>query len=224
MAMIVGIVSQKGGVGKSTVARLIAREFAAQDWQVKIADLDISQATSFHWRSRRLQRGLEPDISVEQYGRVEQALKIAEQYDLLVLDGAPHATQATLQIAKASHLVILPTGLAIDDLQPGVQLAHELVSHIPHQRLVFALCRVGISQPEIDEARQYLREAGYTDLPGELPEKAAYRRASDEGRAATETRFASLNRRAEVLAQSVVNRLSSLTTGQPQRQRSTHHG
>jgi chromosome partitioning protein len=32
MAMIVGIVSQKGGVGKSTVARLIAREFAAQGW------------------------------------------------------------------------------------------------------------------------------------------------------------------------------------------------
>jgi chromosome partitioning protein len=129
-----------------------------------------------------------------------------------------------LQIAKASHLVILPTGLAIDDLQPGVQLAHELVTHIPRQQLVFALCRVGSSQPEIDEARQYLREAGYTVLTGELPEKAAYRRASDEGRAATETRFASLNRRAEVLAQGVVNRLASLTTRQPQRQRSTHHG
>jgi chromosome partitioning protein len=224
MAMILGIASQKGGVGKSTVARLIAREFAAQDWQVKIADLDVSQATSFHWRSRRLQRSLEPDISVEQYGRVEQVLKIAEQYDLLVLDGAPHATQATLQIAKASHLVILPTGLAIDDLQPGVQLAHELATHIPRQQLVFALCRVGISQVEIDEARQYLREAGYTVLTGELPEKAAYRRASDEGRAATETHFASLNRRAEVLAQSVVNMLSSLTASQPQRQRSTHHG
>ncbi len=125
---------------------------------------------------------------------------------------------------QASHLVILPTGLAIDDLQPGVQLAHELVTHIPRQQLVFALCRVGISQTEIDEARQYLQEAGYAVLKGELPEKAAYRRASDEGRAATETHFTSLNRRAEVLAQSVVNRLSSLTTLQPQRQRSTQHG
>ena len=224
MAMIVGVVSQKGGVGKSTLARLMAREFAAQDWQVKIADLDVSQATSFHWRSRRLQRGLEPDISVEQYGRVEQSLKIAEQYDLLILDGAPHATQATLHIAQASHLVILPTGLAIDDLQPSVQLAHELATHVPRQRLVFALCRVGISQTEIDEARQYLREAGYIALKGELPEKAAYRRASDEGRAATETHFASLNRRAEVLAQSVVNMLESLTAPQPQRQRRKRHG
>jgi chromosome partitioning protein len=48
MAMIVGVVSQKGGVGKGTLAQLMEREFAAQDCQVKIADLDISQATSFH--------------------------------------------------------------------------------------------------------------------------------------------------------------------------------
>jgi chromosome partitioning protein len=61
-----------------------------------------------------------------------------------------------------------------------VQLAHELVTHIPRQQLVFALCRVSVSQTEIDEAHQYLREAGYAVLKGELPEKAAYRRASDE--------------------------------------------
>ena len=104
MAMIVGIVSQKGGVGKSTLARLIAREFAAQDWQVKIADLDVSQATSFHWRSRRLQHSLEPDISVEQYGRVDQALKGAEHFDLLVLDGAPHAqTPPTLCLPQCAR-------------------------------------------------------------------------------------------------------------------------
>jgi cellulose biosynthesis protein BcsQ len=33
-------------VGKSTLARLIAREYAAAGWDVEIADLDISQATS----------------------------------------------------------------------------------------------------------------------------------------------------------------------------------
>jgi len=37
-----------------------------------------------------------------------------------------------------------------------------------------------------------------------------YRRASDEGKAATETRYLSLNQRAEVLAQSVVNKISVL--------------
>ena len=71
MVIIIGVVSQKGGVGKSTIARLVAREFAVQGWQVKIGDLDISQATSFHWRSRRLHHTIKPDISIEQFGRVD---------------------------------------------------------------------------------------------------------------------------------------------------------
>lgn len=211
MAIIIGVVSQKGGVGKSTIARLVAREFAAQAWRVKIGDLDISQATSFKWRARRLQNQLEPDVPIEQFGRVDQALRTAEQYDLMVLDGAPHATQATQQIVKTSDLVIIPTGLAVDDLEPGVLLAHDLVrSAVPPQRVVFALCRVGHSAAEIADARGYLGDAGYSVLAGALPEKVGYRRASDEGRAATETKFPTLNRSAEVLAQSVVDRIAEL--------------
>ncbi len=211
MAIIVGVVSQKGGVGKSTIARLIARDFAAQGWDVKIGDLDISQATSFNWRGRRLGHGVEPDISVEQYGRVDQALKVADQYDLIVLDGAPHASRATQQIAEASDLIIIPTGLATDDLEPTVRLAHELAKDIPRQKIAFALCRVGSSPTEITDAREYLSETQYTVLDGELPEQVAYRRASDEGRAATETRYTSLNQKAETLTQSIVDRIAVLT-------------
>jgi chromosome partitioning protein len=55
MAVLVGLVSQKGGVGKSTLARLVAREYATAGWNVKIADLDTAQGTSFNWQARRLQ-------------------------------------------------------------------------------------------------------------------------------------------------------------------------
>jgi chromosome partitioning protein len=40
-------------------------------------------------------------------------------------------------------------------------------------------------------------------LTGSIPEKTAYRRASDEGRSLTETCFPSLNERADRLAQSI---------------------
>jgi chromosome partitioning protein len=123
--LIISVVSQKGGVGKSTLARLIAREYAQAEWSVKIADLDISQGTSFNWQSRRLQHGIEPVIAVERFGTVEHALKVAPHVDLLILDGPPHSTAGTLRIAQASDLVILPTGLSLDDMQPSVLLAHE---------------------------------------------------------------------------------------------------
>ena len=209
MAALIGLVSQKGGVGKSTLARLFAREYAAAGWQVKIADLDISQGTSTDWKQRRERGAIKPDIAVEPFGTVAQALKVTQLYDLVVFDGPPHSMAGTLEIAEVSDAIILPTGLSLDDLKPSVLLAHELIqSHIPADRIIFALCRVGDRENEIAEARGYITRAGYRVLEGEMPERTGYRRASDQGRAASETTHPSLRERAERLAQSVINFVS----------------
>jgi chromosome partitioning protein len=214
MALLIGMISQKGGVGKSTLARLIAREYAKAQWSVKIADLDVSQGTSYSWQARRLQHGIEPVIPVERFGSVEQAIKQRDHYDLVILDGPPHSTAGTLRIGQAADLVVLPTGLALDDLEPSVLLAHELVKKgVPKTRLVFALCRVGESEHEIAEAREYITQAGYRALNGAVPEKIAFRRASDEGRTITETRFTSLNERSDELAQGIIDILTRLQKG-----------
>ena len=104
MTVLVGVISQKGGVSKSTIARLIAREYAAAGWNVKIADLDISQGTSTDWKQRREVNNIQPEIAVEQFRTVDQALKHADVYDLMILDGPPHSMQGTLEIARASDL------------------------------------------------------------------------------------------------------------------------
>jgi chromosome partitioning protein len=208
MTLFLGIVSQKGGVGKSTLARLVAKEYATAGWRVKIADLDIAQGTSFNWQARRLQHALEPTIPVERFGTVEQVLKVAALYDLIIFDCPPNATAGTLKAAQASTCIILPTGLSLDDLEPSILLAHEFIKQgLLPERLAFALCRVGDSEIEIAEARHYIQRAGYTVLKGAIPEKIAYRRASDEGRTLTETRFPSLNERSDTVAQSVIDYL-----------------
>ncbi len=210
MALIVGVISQKGGVGKSTLARLIAREYAANEWAVKIADMDLNQGTSTRWNQRRLQSGVTPEISVEQFRSVQTAIKVGEQFDLVVFDGAPHASKQTLEISLASTLVVLPTGIALDDLEPTVRLAKELKEHIPAKKITIALCRVGDSEAELTEATQYLQATGFFCLSGFLPERTGYRRASDLGRAATETTYPTLNRKADELIQAIVNRIEEL--------------
>jgi len=212
MTLFIGTISQKGGVGKSTLARLIAREYALAGWNVKIADLDIQQGTSFSWQVRRLQRHVEPIVAVERFGTVSQAIKAASGYDLMILDGPPHATMGTLQIAEASTLVAMPTGLALDDLEPTILLAHELTRKgIPADRIVIVFCRVGDSEGELAEARAYVRQAGYRHLANVLPEKTGFRRASDEGRAPSETRFSSLNERAAAIAQELADIVATHT-------------
>jgi len=211
MPIIIGVVSQKGGVGKSTIARLIAREFAHNDWSVKIADMDIQQGTSFQWCKRRAANQVSPELRTETFPSVATALKDAPNFDLFILDGAPHATTATREIAKAADIVLLPTGLAIDDLMPQVLLAHDLAAAgLPAEKLAFVLWRVGDSQAEINDARHYIAQAGYKTLDGEVPDRTGYRRASDTGRAVTETHYHQLNQRADLVAQSIIDTINKV--------------
>jgi chromosome partitioning protein len=206
MGAIIGFVSQKGGVGKSTLARGIGREAAAGGLSVKIADLDVQQGTSVNWYRRRLEAGIEPIFSVESFKTAAQALKLAPQFDYLIIDGPARASAATLEIARAASLIVQPTGSSVDDLEPAVLTFHELVRDgISRDILVFALSRVGTDAEEI-EARAYIKQAGYAVLDGSVQERPAYRQASNVGLSITETRYPQLNKRADILIQAMVDR------------------
>jgi chromosome partitioning protein len=202
---VIAFVSQKGGVGKSTIARALAREGAANGMRVKLADLDTQQSTSMFWQITRTGAGIEPVVSAEAFKTAAQALAIAKQYDLLVIDGPARTSKATLEIAQAASLVVQPSGASIDDLRPAVREFHALVkAGIPADRLRFALCRIGTDAEEAD-ARTYLTEAGYKVLDGCLVERPAYRRAQGDGYSVTETRYSALNARADALIQSLID-------------------
>jgi chromosome partitioning protein len=206
MGAIIGFVSQKGGVGKSTLARGIGREAAAGGLSVKIADLDVQQGTSVNWYRRRLEAGIEPIFSVESFKTAAQALKLTSQFDYLIIDGPARASAATLEIARAATLIVQPTGSSVDDLEPAVLTFHELVRDgISRDILVFALSRVGTDAEEI-EARAYIKQAGYAVLDGSIQERPAYRQASNVGLSITETRYPQLNKRADALIQAMVDR------------------
>jgi chromosome partitioning protein len=142
MTYIVGMVSQKGGVGKSTLARMMAREFVAGGLSTKIADLDTQQQTCTHWAGRRAEGNINPEIQVQSFGSVKTALGEASRFDALILDGKPNASEQTIEIGQAADLVVIPTGQTVDDLHPGVVLAHSLRKKgIVADGIVFALFR-----------------------------------------------------------------------------------
>ena len=209
MASVVAFISQKGGVGKSTLSRALAREAAAGGLRVKVADLDTQQGTSVDWHRQRLNATIEPVVSVEAFATAAQALKVANGFDILILDGPARTSQATLEIARAANLVVQPTGASLDDLRPAVREFHALVkAGVPPVRLAFALNRIGTPAEEA-ETRAYLAEAGYTVLDGCLLERPAYRQAQNAGHAITETRYAALNERADILIQSLIDRVTN---------------
>jgi chromosome partitioning protein len=212
--MIIGVVSQKGGVGKSTLIRLLAREYAINKWIVKIADMDAKQGTVTRWNMCRNDMKINPSIKTEQYRAVKDAMNDYNkgEIDLLLFDGAPAASITTLQIANNSNLIVLPTGISIDDLEPTVRLAHELVKQgILKRRIAIVLSRVGDSDAELLDARAYIEQTGYKTLQSSLPDRVAYRRAQDSGKSIAETSFKTLNKRAVEIAQEIVNLTTEVT-------------
>jgi chromosome partitioning protein len=202
---IVSFVSQKGGVGKSTLARALAREAAAAGLAVKIADLDIEQGTALEWGRRRMLAGIDPVVEVQAFRTAADAFKVADQFDLLVIDGPARASAGTLAIAKSSDLVVQPASPAVDDLRPAVLVFNTLVEKgIPREKLALALVRTG-TEAEEAFARDYI-DHRYQVLPGALPERPAFRQAMNDGMAVTEVRFAGLSQRADALVQAIIDR------------------
>jgi chromosome partitioning protein len=208
MGAIIALVSQKGGVGKSALARTLARDAVAAGLTVKLADLDVQQGTCLDWSRDRNAAGIEPSVSVESFRSASAALATRDKVDLLILDGPARTSQATLEIARLADVIVQPSGPSADDLRPVVRTWRELVAAgIPDARLAVALNCIG-SEAEEADARGFLERAGIEPLKQTLPERVAYRQALNSGRAMTETRYPALNGMASSLIQDIISKVS----------------
>jgi chromosome partitioning protein len=206
MAYTIAMVAQKGGVGKSTLARMMAVEAAKGDLTVKIADLDVQQTTCVIWAALRAEGGIQPDIRVESYRSVETALKEANDFDLYIIDGAAESSTETLKACLAADLVIIPTGANFDTLRPSVVLANNLFKKgVALDKIAFAFSITPDSVKQVEIAREYLETTPYRLLDGDVPFRPAFHKALDKGMAITETPFPTLRQRAEEMAQNIID-------------------
>jgi chromosome partitioning protein len=205
--VIVSFVSQKGGVGKSTLARALLA-VAAFTMKTRLADLDHRQASVVAWKRARARHGGTLAGEVVAYPTITEALGASGDVELLIIDAPAGATRSTLDIARHSHLVVQPTGASADDLVPAILTFHELVKEgVPKDRLVVAVCRT-LSEGEEAVARAYVKDAGYEVLPGALPERIGYREAQNRGQAVTETKSEKLNADADALMEALLAKVT----------------
>ncbi len=207
MPIVVSFLSQKGGVGKSTLARALLA-VAAHTMKTRLADLDPHQASVVAWERTRQRNSAGPSCEVVAYRGVEDALAESGDVELLILDTSGGTGRATLDIARHSHLIVQPAGASADDLEPAILTFHELTkAGIPKQRLVIAICRV-LSAGEEATVRAYVEDAGYQVLDGAIYERIAYREAQNRGQAITETKVAKLNQQADALIEALLTKVA----------------
>lgn len=201
---IIAVLQQKGGVTKSTLARAIATEGARAGLDTLLADLNPQQQTSYLWSVARDESSHEPRVDSTVYHRSDKLIREAEARQLVVVDGGPHASSQSLEIAKVANVIVIPTGVTKDDLREALKLGTEFISAgVARVRLLYVLSRTPQSDRELESARSTVEAFGFMCASGSIPLSTGYGAAMDVGLSITETRFKGLNEKALSVVQQV---------------------
>ena len=205
----VSFVSQKGGVGKSTLARLFAVGAAHRGHRTLLADFDLEQLTCVEWNALRLKHSVEPDIGARAFKSLKKLRKSEDAIDWIVVDTRGLADTLTQELAEESDVVFLPTGTSGDDLRPTLALARKLAKNGAEGRLVIVLSKVGRSETQLANAIATIEESGFELLAENWPLRDGFQADLDAGRAGRESRNPYLRETAERMEDALFKRASA---------------
>src|SRR2546423_7253905 len=105
--MIIGVLTQKGGVGKTTIAINPAAAFAGAGKRVLLVDAD-PQASALAWSAARVSPPLFPVVGMAKPTLHRDLPELARDYDVVIIDGAPRANELARAAILASDLIVIP--------------------------------------------------------------------------------------------------------------------
>ncbi len=141
--MIVAVINQKGGAGKTTIALNLAAAMAAAGGRVLLIDAD-PQQTAQDWAAVR-----DAPPPFEVIGLAKPVLhrdlpRIAADYDHVVIDGAPRNYEVARSAILAADLVLIPVQPSGADFwasRETVKLVQEARAFKETQKAVFVVSR-----------------------------------------------------------------------------------
>ncbi len=196
-------VSQKGGVGKSALARLLAIGAIHRGRKTLLADFDLDQLTCVEWGALRLRASIEPEVDARAFKSLKKLRKQNGGIDFIVADTRGLGDDLSTEISEDSDVVFLPTGVSQDDLRPTLSLARKLARRGAEGRLVVVLSKVGRSETQFERAVETIEDAGFELLGEHWPQRDGFQSDLDAGRAGREARNPFLREIAERMEQAL---------------------
>lgn len=131
MTIVFGTMSSKGGAGKSTIAKVIAGEYALRDQKVLLIDSDPSLNLEAWWMQSG-EKGMQPEnmefVSALQTNTLDDIMRRKSEYGAIIIDTAGRASVILTNILDYVDVVLTPVQPAkreIDAMDKAVRIVDD---------------------------------------------------------------------------------------------------
>jgi len=189
--MIIALLNQKGGVGKTTLATHLAGAFARSGRSVMVIDAD-PQGSALDWARRRAQLRMDRTFGVIGLARETlhiEAPQIARHVDHVIIDGPPRVTALARSALLAADVALIPVQPSAYDLwatQEMIDLVGEAMVFRPKLRAAFVVNRRVVRTLIGREARSVLEDQRFPTLDTEIHQRIVFAGSVADGRLVTE--------------------------------------
>jgi chromosome partitioning protein len=189
--MIISLLNQKGGVGKTTLAVHLATALALRKNKVLLVDAD-PQGSSLDWSASRSE---DEDALISVIGMPKEILhkelpKISADFDFVVIDGAPRVYAVARSAIQASDLVLIPVQPSPYDIWAAkeiVDLIKELQSFKENLKAAFVINRKIVNSAIGRDVVETLKEYEFPVLESHICQRVSFAESAAIGSTVLET-------------------------------------
>ena len=166
--VVISVIQQKGGVGKTTLSVHLAHMIAElrPNWRVMVADAD-PQRSALQWVERGINHGYTQvnAVAIAQDGEGKTLRKELQELDadIVVIDLPPAIESISLRAALYADIMLVPVGaspLDIEAAQAAVNVCQEAMDLDPRKRMLLVPSRVRSGTASARELRPVLESWG----------------------------------------------------------------
>jgi len=182
--MIISILNQKGGVGKTTLAVHLATALSRMGRKVILIDAD-PQGSALDWAAARDGEPLFPVVGLPRASIHKELTAVANGYDTVIIDGPPRVYDVARSAIMASDLIIVP-------IQPSpydVWAAKEIVDLLTNastlkdtQKTVFVINRKIVNTAIGRDVCEALAGYPFPVLRSAISQRVAYAETASQGK------------------------------------------